>query len=129
MSDINDVLASVTRIHGDLLISRHLNNEVGPNSWDDVGPGDFGPQHDFDTENHGSIIVLDCYSNAALQWCYRYLPQDCPRWGAQGFAIEANYVADILVAMEVEGLMSREAFDRAEYENHMLQLQGENHGV
>lgn len=100
-----------------------LHNERGPSTWEEVGPADFGTQFDFDIEDHGSIVVIDAYSNAALQWLYYHLPEDCPRWGAKGFAIEANYVADILLAMEIDGLMSRAAYERAMEEEQLLHAQ------
>lgn len=90
---------------------------AGPNSWDDVTTDDFGPEHDFDIEDHGSIVVLDCYSNAALQWCYRHLPEYCPRWGRTGFAIERRYVADVIAGMKRDNLM-----DRNDYSNAMNEL-------
>ena len=123
MNDTNDMLANITRVHGKLLAAKHLNNTRGPSTWESIQPHDFGPQFDFDLENHGSIVIIDCYSEAALQWCYYHLPEDCPRWGAKGFAIEANYVADIILAMEVDNLMSRAAYERAMEEEQLLQAQ------
>lgn len=117
----NKALADIARLHGDLLIAKHLNNIEGPNTWDQIGPEDFGPQHDFDLENHITTVVLDCYSNAALQWCYKHLPEDCPRWGATGFVIESHYIEGIILAMEVDGLMSRTAYDWAMAEEQELQ--------
>lgn len=99
---------------------------AGPSNWDSVGPGDFGPEHDFDYTDHGSIYVLDAVSEAALQWCYAKLPEDCPRWGARGFVIEPRYLPTIVYAMRRDNLMSRQDFEDAMDEAHNLALQWEN---
>lgn len=128
---INDALASAIRVHADLLIAKHLDNTIGPNNWDDIGPEDFGPEHDFDIEDHGSIVIVDCYSNAALQWCYKHLPQDCPRWGATGFAIEARYVGAIIEGMRRDALMTRQDFEEVMNEQREIEYaqwqQGDQH--
>lgn len=104
-------------------MAAHLNNDRGPNGWDDVTPSDFGPEHDFDIEDHGSIVIFDCYSKAALQWCYHHLPEDCPRWGAQGFAIEANFAGAVIEGARRDGLMTRDDF-RSAMENEQESNRG-----
>ena len=100
-----------------------LRCEAGPNNWDEVGPSDFGPEQDFDLEDAGSLTIIYPVSNAALQWLYRHLPEDCPRWGAKGFAIETNYVRDIIRAMKRDRLMSYQDYLEAEEELHKTQWQ------
>ena len=122
MPSDNYIFSGLTQILSSAL-EASLRGERGPSTWEEIGPADFGTQFDFDIEDHGSIVVIDAYSNAALQWLYYHLPEDCPRWGAKGFAIEANYVADILLAMEIDGLMSRAAYERAMEEEQLLHAQ------
>lgn len=122
MPSDNYIFSGLTQILSSTL-EASLRGERGPSTWEEIGPADFGTQFDFDIEDHGSIVVIDAYSNAALQWLYYHLPEDCPRWGAKGFAIEANYVADILLAMEIDGLMSRAAYERAMEEEQLLHAQ------
>ena len=122
MPSDNYIFSGLTQILSSTL-EASLRGERGPSTWEEIGPADFGTLFDFDIEDHGSIVVIDAYSNAALQWLYYHLPEDCPRWGAKGFAIEANYVADILLAMEIDGLMSRAAYERAMEEEQLLHAQ------
>ena len=122
MPSDNYIFSGLTQILSSTL-EASLRGERGPSTWEEIGPADFGTQFDFDIEDHGSIVVIDAYSNAALQWLYYHLPEDCPRWGAKGFAIEANYVADILLAMDIDGLMSRAAYERAMEEQRLLHAQ------
>jgi len=78
----------------------------GPNTWDKVTPEDFGPEHDYILIDHGSIVHLIPVSYAALQWCYAHLPEDAPRWGANGYVIEPRYVDPIVDGMRRDGLLS-----------------------
>jgi len=93
----------------------------GPNSWEDVEPSDFGPQQDFDLENHGSLWVFQPVSKAALQWCYAHLPEDCPRWGT-GFVIEPRYVDGVVDGARGDGLMSEDDYIEAMEEQNQLQF-------
>lgn len=119
MSDLTNTIAETTLTQNSLnyrrntLVLESLNNTPGPSNWEEVTVSDFGPEQDFDTEDHGSIVVFDCYSNAALQWCYAHLPEDCPRWGAHGFAIEEKFVGAIIEGARRDGLMSRQDFEAA----------------
>lgn len=54
--------------------------------------------------DHGSIIVLTPDSDEARAWCEEHLPNDAPRWGAHGYAVEPRYVGDIVAGMEDAGL-------------------------
>lgn len=96
---------ATTTLHG-------LNNERGPNQWEDVKDdrGAYGDTHDYEIVRAGSITVINPVCDAALHWCYYHLPEDCPRWGAVGFAIETNYVGAILEAMAEDGLLSEEEY-------------------
>lgn len=79
-----------------------LKTSPGPNRWDEITKDDFAKDFDYVINRQGSITVIDCLSEAALQWCYRHLPEDCPRWGARGFAIEWRFAADIIKGMGQE---------------------------
>jgi hypothetical protein len=87
--------------------------QVGPNDWDGVTQDDFGFSFDYIIEGHGSITIIDPTSRAALQWLYAHLPEDCPRWGKLGFAIETNYVSDVLEGMARDGLKSEAEYVEA----------------
>lgn len=106
-------------------IYQHLNNAVGPNDWDGITEADYALSFDFTAEDHGSIVVLDPKSRACLQWFYKHLPQDCPRWGV-GFAIEQNYVGAILEAMASDGLMSEDDYVEAMNSEERDRHAGEN---
>ena len=83
---------------------------IGPNTWDQVTAADFGFSFDYIIERHGNRVVIDPTSHAALQWCYKHLPEDCPRWGKLGFVIERQYIDPILHAMARDGLLSEEEY-------------------
>ncbi len=91
-------------------LGRALASTDGVNSWDAITKADFGFSFDYIIERHGSITVLDPTSKAAMEWLYKHLPADCPRWGKLGFAIESNYVGEILERMADDGLMSEEEY-------------------
>jgi hypothetical protein len=95
--------------------------QVGPNDWDGVTQDDFGFSFDYIIEGHGSITIIDPTSRAALQWLYAHLPEDCPRWGKLGFAIETNYVSDVLEGMARDGLKSEAEYVEAMNNEQELQ--------
>ena len=97
----------------------------GPNNWDTITAEDFGPTWDFELENHISLWIVTPVSEAALQWCYAHLPEDCPRWGARGHVIEHRYIEPIVAHMRRDKLMLPEDYTQAMEENHALMLQGE----
>jgi hypothetical protein len=96
---------------------------MGPHRWHEMTPADFGPEHDFDTEYHGPHWVLDPRSEAALQWCYAHLPQDCPRFGGCAFIIESAYMEPIIVAARRDGLLTRKDYRDRMNNEQILQAQ------
>ena len=119
MTDLHETMIDIARSTGHLEIVH-----VGPNAWEDVGPEDFGPRHDFEVDDHGSIVIVTAISNAALQWQYYHLPEDCPRWSV-GFVIEPRYAGDVIRGMQRDGLMSEEDYVAAMQENELQNAQGE----
>ena len=95
--------------------------DAGPNNWDDIASTDFGPEHDFTVDDEGTIVIITQVSEAAKQWLYAHLPEDCPRWGA-GFAIEHRYAKEIIEGMQNAGLMSLEDYDEAMNELNQIQF-------
>lgn len=116
MSDLNRTIVS---------ISRGLNNAPGPNTWENCTKADFGPEHDFELYDHGSIWIFWPVSNAALQWCYAHLPEDAPRWGAKGYAVEHRYIGNIVLGAKRDGLMSEIDYNLAQEEAANLAVQWE----
>ena len=98
----------------------------GPHRWHKMQGSDFGPTWDFETEDHGPLVVFDPLSEAALQWCYAHLPQDMPRFGAKGFLIEAEHIKGVVGGARRDGLMTEADFIQAMEENHQIMLQGED---
>lgn len=103
-----------------------LDNSIGPNSWDEVTAEDFGPENDFTVTDHGTIFIFDCLSDAALQWCYYHFPEDAPRWGVRGFAVEHRFIGAIVAAAREDGLLSRQDYEDNMYERDAAERQGEN---
>lgn len=101
-----------------------IQRPAGLNSWDDVTSFDFGPEHDFTVEDHGSLVMITQVSAAAKQWLYAHLPEDAPRWGI-GYAVEHRYADDILNAMDEAGLMSEAEYSRAMEEMNQQRMQRE----
>lgn len=97
-----------------------------PNGWDEVTPSDFGPEHDYELENHITKWTVTAVSKAALEWCHAHLSADTPRWGADGFVIEAERLNRVVKGMTRDGLMSPEEYERAMQEAHMVMLQGDD---
>lgn len=83
--------------------------QAGPNSWDEITPDDYGKEYDYIIERHGNRTVIDPVSKAAVQWCYRFLPEDAPRWGA-GFVLDTARVSPILDRMACAELVSDEEY-------------------
>jgi len=101
-----------------------LSRAPGPNNWAEVGPCDFGPQEDYFVIDHGEFSVFCPVSNAAIQWCYAKLPEDCPRYGL-GFKIETKALPAILKSAERDRLMSEQEYADAMNENEQLMRSGE----
>ena len=103
-----------------------LQSPPGPNDWDNIGPEDYGPEHDFEVSDEGSIFIFTPISNAAFQWCYKHLPEDCPRWGV-GFAIEHRFIDAIVEGAKRDNLMSEWDYEQAMNEMNEQRLQRETH--
>jgi hypothetical protein len=91
------------------------------NEWSGITPEDFGFSFDVIVERHVDMTILDPTSQAALQWLYRHLPADCPRWGKLGFVIENDQVSRILNHMADDGLKTEAEYTRAMNEEQELQ--------
>ena len=114
-------------------ITRSLQATAAPNDWEAFQNGlraDRGTDLPFDYEihDHGSITILYPVSNPAREWLAAHLPDDCPRWGREGYAIETNFVAPILEHLARDGLLSEEEFveacrNEADAQNHWAQHQ------
>jgi hypothetical protein len=98
----------------------------GPNNWDNIEGSDFGPEHDFELNDQGTIWLFTPISNAALQWCYKHLPEDAPRWGHCSYVVEHRYIEDIVAGAKRDGLMSEADYEWAMEEANAIQHQGEN---
>ena len=91
-----------------------------------ITAADFALSFDFIVESHGSVTVIDPTSQKALDWMYSHLPETCDRWGKLGFVIKTKFVADVLVGMRRDGLMSRQDFKDAMNERDAIATQWEN---
>ncbi len=100
-----------------------LSRRRGPHQWDTVQAGDYGPTYDYELENHITKWIVTPVSEAALQWLYCHLPEDCPRYGANSFIVEAQYLNGVVKGMTRDKLMSVEEYEQAMHEAHMIQLQ------
>jgi hypothetical protein len=87
---------------------------------------DFGPEHDVEVEDHGTIFIFTPISEAALQWCYRHLPKDAPRWGLNGYVVEHRFIDDIVEGARRDKLLTKEDYDNMMAEEQALGHQGEN---
>lgn len=101
-----------------------VNAPQGLNGWDEVTPSDFGPEWDYELENHITKWIVTAVSKAALKWCYAHLPA-IARWGADGFVIEAECLNRVVKGMTRDKLMSAEEYDRAMQEAQVM-LQGDD---
>lgn len=50
---------------------------------------------DFRMSTDSSMTILTPVTKAAKDWCNDCLPDDCPMWGRDGYAIENNYFPPI----------------------------------
>ena len=112
MSSLNNTLADIARGFG--LVEPHRikfpHCLPGANNWDNITAADYGNCFDYIILRRGGNTVIDPTSEAALQWLYRHLPEDCPRYGGQGFVIESEFVHDVLESMAVNGLLSEDDY-------------------
>lgn len=105
-----------------------LAQPAGPNSWDEVGPGDFGPEHDFEIQivhRTEPLSVFKPVSSAALQWCYRFLPANCPRYGERSFVVKNKWIDLVCRQARHDNLMSLEDFEFAMAEKNEIERQWE----
>ena len=58
---------------------------------------------DFNAVDHGSVVLLQPITADAATWAEEHLPEDAPRFGS-GYAIEKNYICEILQGIECDGL-------------------------
>ena len=96
--------------------------EAGPNNWDEITKEDFGNEFDFELYEFEDTTVFYPVSKAALQWAYRFLPGDCPRWRGVGFVIENEWIGLICRQARMDKLVS---LDDAENEEQDKQRQRE----
>jgi hypothetical protein len=61
-------------------------------------------QHDFRVQDEGTIKIFWPTSQNAISWCESHLPDDCPRWGKNGYVIEHRYIDDIVAGATADGL-------------------------
>ena len=65
--------------------------------------------YDFYVQNEYTIFIFHPTNAKGLNWCYAHLPEDCPRFGLNGYVIEHRYIDDIVAGAERDGLVSKEA--------------------
>lgn len=89
-----------------------LSSTRGPSLWLEVkdDPDERGERFDFQIERCGHNVVIQPTCNAALQWLYFHLPQDCPRANGAGFLLSADESTDVVAAMARDGLLSEEDY-------------------
>ena len=80
---------------------------AGPNNWDEVTEGDYGQFYDFECIDKRIFYAV---SEAALQWCYRNLPEDCPRYRDRGFVVEDD-LPQVVQGAEFAGLVDKATAD------------------
>ena len=59
---------------------------------------------DFTITNHGSIVIIEPLTEAAIDWVAEHIPEDAQRWGRAGVVVEPRYVGDIVAGIEADGL-------------------------
>ncbi len=70
-------------------MTRPRTPESGPNEWGHLTNDDYGDQYDYEILDQSDRWIYYPVCNAATQWAYRFLPEDCSRWGVVGFIIDA----------------------------------------
>ncbi len=98
---------------------------AGPSTW--PRHKGVGEHYDYEILEHDQYTVLFPVCDAALQWFYRYLPEDTPRWGVNeyamnGFKVESERVDEILRGLYRDHLYSDR--DRADEENDRSRQHG-----
>ena len=109
MNDLTDTLKDIaTPIGRDVLDI--LKGPPGPNRWDEITEADYGRLFDYRILRRGGTTVIDPCSEAALQWLYRFLPENCPRWGSLGHVVDSRYINEVLEAMAQDKLLSEDDY-------------------
>lgn len=67
-----------------------------------------GIQPDFQVENHGSLYLIRCISDEALEWAKKNTNGNGSevQWFGNAFAVEPCYVVDIVNGMINDGLVN-----------------------
>lgn len=119
---------ATTTLHG-------LANKRGPSNWQNVKNDTTARGRDFDYEiyDQGDVQVIYPVCDAALQWCYYHLPEDCPRWGVQGFIVETKWAELVTNAMRNDNLISENEYvecmnEEQERQAQAQQLEDDKHG-
>lgn len=99
-----------------------LKQPPGPNGWDLITEADFGTDFDFELYENYHTTVFYPVSKAALQWSYRFLPSDSPRWRGVGFVIENRFIDLVCRQARMDKLVS---LDDALHEEQEKQRQME----
>ncbi len=98
----------------------------GPHRWHEMTGADFASRWDYELENHITLWIVTPISEAAMQWLYCHLPDDCPRYGANGFIIEAEFVNQVIKRMTADKLMSPQEYEQAMEEANQIAHQWDN---
>jgi len=98
----------------------------GPNNWDNITPEEFGPEHDIELNDQGTIWLFTPISKAALQWCYAHLPDDAPRWGQCSYVVEHRFISDIVEGARRDGLLTKDDYEKAMAAEDETAHQGED---
>ena len=101
--------------------------KAGPNRWDEVkdDPKHYGDTFDYEIYDHAADQIIYPVCNAALQWCYKHLPEDCPRWMGAGYKVNHTELKYITEAMARDGLISEDEYVANMSENDNLMRSGE----
>ena len=93
------------------IVAQSRKNAHGPSNWDNITDGDFGRFFDFSIEPLNDLEkIVYAQSEAALQWCYKFLPADMPRYRSHGFVITNDYIDSVIRRMERAGLIDEQTY-------------------
>ena len=105
-----------------------LKGPPGPNRWDEITEDDYGRLFDYRIIRRGGTTVIDPCSEACLQYLYRFLPENCPRWGSLGHVVETKYLDEVLHHMAENKLVSEDEYIYSMNAEDRDRHQGENRG-
>ena len=90
---------------------------AAPNDWDAFKNGertDRGTSLPYDYEilphDEGKVVFYPV-SNPARERFYASFPDDCPRWGVEGWVVEQMYVTGITNSLKRDGLVSEDDYE------------------